>query len=237
AEQFREAVLGRDGQAAEGQVHDGAGADAIRLARDRGRRHPRSQGAAVRGGQAAARSADAGTAARSLFQGPAKQGRNLEHVSSGRGAGRRCAGCRVRGQAATPALFSRAGSPSVTGNCSGSMLFLRGAGHASRARLAPELIVFHARTEPKRIEESMAFIRHPKDVFAGLLFIAFGIAAIVIGSGYALGTAARMGPGYFPRILGLLLIVLGLALALRALRISGPPIPVFKWRPLLVVLG
>ena len=55
----------------------------------------------------------------------------------------------------------------------------------------------------------MAFIRHPKDFFAGLLFIAFGIAAIVIGSNYALGTAARMGPGYFPRILGILLIALG----------------------------
>ena len=83
----------------------------------------------------------------------------------------------------------------------------------------------------------MAFIRHPKDFFAGLLFIAFGIAAIVIGSRYALGTAARMGPGYFPRILGMLLIALGLALAVRALRISGSPIPDFKWRPLLIVLG
>ena len=83
----------------------------------------------------------------------------------------------------------------------------------------------------------MAFIRHPKDFFAGLLFVAFGIGAIVKGSEYALGTAARMGPGYFPRILGILLIVLGLVLALRALRISGPPIPAFKWRPLVIVLG
>ena len=83
----------------------------------------------------------------------------------------------------------------------------------------------------------MAFIRHPKDFFAGILFIAFGVAAIVIGSNYALGTAARMGPGYFPRILGLLLIALGLALALRALRLDGSPIPRFVWRPLVVVLG
>jgi hypothetical protein len=83
----------------------------------------------------------------------------------------------------------------------------------------------------------MAFIRHPKDFFAGLLFIAFGVAAIVIGSNYALGTAARMGPGYFPRILGLLLIALGLALSVRALRLDGPPVPRFVWRPLLVVLG
>ena len=84
----------------------------------------------------------------------------------------------------------------------------------------------------------MAFIRHPKDFFAGMLFVAFGIAAIVIGSSYTLGTAARMGPGYFPRILGILLIVLGSALALRALRLDGPPLPGWKWRPtLIVVLG
>jgi len=83
----------------------------------------------------------------------------------------------------------------------------------------------------------MAFIRHPKDFFAGLLFIAFGIAAIAIGSHYTLGTAARMGPGYFPRILGILLIGMGLALSLRSLRLSGPKVPAFKWRPLVIVLG
>jgi hypothetical protein len=82
----------------------------------------------------------------------------------------------------------------------------------------------------------VACIRHPKDFFAGLLFVAFGALAIVVGSNYTLGTAARMGPGYFPRILGGLLIVLGLALALRALRLSGPPLPGWQWRPVLVVL-
>ena len=83
----------------------------------------------------------------------------------------------------------------------------------------------------------MAFIRHPKDFYAGLLFIAFGVAAIVIGSNYALGTAARMGPGYFPRILGILLVTLGAILALRATRLQGTPVAAFKWRPTLVVLG
>ena len=83
----------------------------------------------------------------------------------------------------------------------------------------------------------MALIRHPKDFYAGLLFIAFGVAAILIGSNYALGTAARMGPGYFPRILGILLLVLGAVLVLRALRIQGAAVARFKWRPTLVVLG
>jgi hypothetical protein len=87
------------------------------------------------------------------------------------------------------------------------------------------------------MEARMAIIRHPKDFLAGLLFIAFGIAAIVIGSNYTLGTAARMGPGYFPRILGGLLVVLGLAIALRGLRLNGPPLPRWHWKPVVVVLG
>jgi len=83
----------------------------------------------------------------------------------------------------------------------------------------------------------VARIRNPKDFWAGVLFILVGAAAIVLGSRYNLGTAARMGPGYFPRILGMLLILLGGILALRALRLQGAPIPAFKWRPTLVVLG
>ena len=83
----------------------------------------------------------------------------------------------------------------------------------------------------------MAVIRHPKDFYSGILFIATGVGAIVIGSNYTLGTAARMGPGYFPRILGIMLITLGAVLALRALRLQGDPIPAFKWRPTLIVLG
>ena len=83
----------------------------------------------------------------------------------------------------------------------------------------------------------MAAIRHPRDFWSGIIFVAIGIATIVLSSKYSLGTAARMGPGYFPRILGILMIVLGLVLALRGLRTQGAPIPPWKWRPTLVVLG
>jgi len=83
----------------------------------------------------------------------------------------------------------------------------------------------------------MSVIRHPKDFFAGLIFVAFGVGAVVLGSAYPLGTAARMGPGYFPRILGIMLIVLGAALALRGLRLQGSPLPGWKWRPTLIVIG
>ena len=83
----------------------------------------------------------------------------------------------------------------------------------------------------------MAKIRHPKDFAAGVMFIVFGVAAIGIGAGYPLGVAARMGPGYFPRILGILLIGFGIALAARALRSNGAKITLESPRPLLIVLG
>jgi hypothetical protein len=80
-------------------------------------------------------------------------------------------------------------------------------------------------------------IRNPKDFWAGVLFIAFGAAAVILGSRYNLGTAARMGPGYFPRILGMLLVALGAIIALRGLRTDGAAITAWRWRPTLVVLG
>jgi hypothetical protein len=83
----------------------------------------------------------------------------------------------------------------------------------------------------------MGFVRHPKDFAAGLLFIAFGVAAIVIGSYYPLGTAARMGPGYFPRLLGILLTALGAIIALRGLKLGGKPIAFGSLKPMVIVLG
>jgi hypothetical protein len=83
----------------------------------------------------------------------------------------------------------------------------------------------------------MARIRQPKDFAAGLMFVAFGIAAIAIGAGYPLGVAARMGPGYFPRILGILLIAFGSILMFRAMRLDGAKITLESPRPLLIVLG
>lgn len=57
-----------------------------------------------------------------------------------------------------------------------------------------------------------------KDVWAGLLLIAVGAAAIVVARDYAFGTALRMGPGYFPVMLGVLLILFGLAILAAGLR-------------------
>ena len=83
----------------------------------------------------------------------------------------------------------------------------------------------------------MTFIKNPTDFWAGVLDLAVGATAITIALNYPSGTAGRMGPGYFPRALGILLIALGLVLTLRALRLQGaaPTFPSFK--PLLVVIG
>jgi len=83
----------------------------------------------------------------------------------------------------------------------------------------------------------MPSIRNPKDFWAGVLFVAIGIATFAYAARYALGTAARMGPGYFPRILGLLLMVLGAIVALRALYVPGSRVPRFHWRPIVIVHG
>jgi uncharacterized membrane protein YjgN (DUF898 family) len=79
-------------------------------------------------------------------------------------------------------------------------------------------------------------IRNPKDLAAGLLFMAFGLAAVVISASYAAGTASRMGPGYLPRALGVLLLVFGTFLALRGLRPASDPSSRWNVRPLFTVL-
>jgi len=83
----------------------------------------------------------------------------------------------------------------------------------------------------------MPLIRHPKDFGAGVMFAGIGLAAIAIGSSYPVGTAARMGPGYFPRGLGILLIVLGAILVLTSLRSHGSRIQMGDIKPLGIVLA
>jgi len=82
----------------------------------------------------------------------------------------------------------------------------------------------------------MWLVRNPKDFLAGLLFMAFGVAALVIGWSYPLGTISRMGPGYFPRILAVLLIGLGGLLSLRGFRPGEEPCPRWHGKPLGIVL-
>lgn len=74
-----------------------------------------------------------------------------------------------------------------------------------------------------------------KDFYAGLIFILFGIFAILEARRYKLGTAASMGPGYFPRILGGTLILFGLILFIRSLWLSDESLKSLALRPLFLV--
>ena len=80
-------------------------------------------------------------------------------------------------------------------------------------------------------------IRDPQDFWAGLMFMGSGGAAMFFARNYAYGSAEKMGPGYFPTVLGGILIALGLIIALRALVFAGLAVGRFHWKPLLLVLG
>ena len=82
-----------------------------------------------------------------------------------------------------------------------------------------------------------ARIRSVTDFLAGLMFFGFGAAAILIGRDYPMGSAMRMGPGYFPAILGALLVLLGLAILVRALVGAAAPPPSFSFKSLAVILA
>lgn len=56
-----------------------------------------------------------------------------------------------------------------------------------------------------------------KDVGAGAVFVAFGLAFAITASTYEIGSALAMGPGFFPLMLGVILVVLGLLIVLKGL--------------------
>ena len=81
-------------------------------------------------------------------------------------------------------------------------------------------------------------IKSPKDFWAGLMFVGFGLFfAVWASSFYQLGTSLRMGPGYFPAVLGGLLALLGLVILGRSLSLQGAKVASFHFRPLIMVLG
>jgi len=79
-------------------------------------------------------------------------------------------------------------------------------------------------------------IKSPKDFWAGLMFIGFGLFFVIWALiHYQMGTAVRMGPAYFPAVLGGLLAVLGFFVLLGSFAIEGPPVPQFSYRPLILI--
>lgn len=74
-----------------------------------------------------------------------------------------------------------------------------------------------------------------QDTALGALFVVVGLAALVMALGYPIGTADRMGPGYFPVIISTLLGLTGVAILIRARLASTESIWPARWTPLVIV--
>lgn len=80
-------------------------------------------------------------------------------------------------------------------------------------------------------------IKHPKDFYAGLMYFSVGAAAVLIARAYTLGSAVRMGPGYFPMVLAILLMLVGAASIIRSFLHRGEAVSAFAWREIGLVIG
>jgi len=82
----------------------------------------------------------------------------------------------------------------------------------------------------------MLGVKSPRDFGSALVFLFIGFSGIYFGSDLTYGTAGRMGPGYFPFILSVLIIAIGVGVGIRSLMVEGPPVEAPKLRPLFFVL-
>lgn len=83
-------------------------------------------------------------------------------------------------------------------------------------------------------------IKSQKDFWSGLMFMAAGIAFAWGATNYTIGEGARMGPGYFPLVLGVLLTLIGLFVVFEAMVVEtedGEPIGSFAWKPLFFIIA
>jgi hypothetical protein len=78
-------------------------------------------------------------------------------------------------------------------------------------------------------------IRAPKDFWSGLMFCGFAAVAMLAARGYSLGTVGKMGPGYFPLLLGAVLAGLGGILIGRSLVFDGEPMARLHVLPIAVI--
>ena len=78
-------------------------------------------------------------------------------------------------------------------------------------------------------------MRSNQDLLAGVLFLLIGLGAVAGARDYEMGTAMRMGPAYFPTVLGRILYGFGAFLLLRGIARGGGAAVTWGWRPLAFV--
>jgi putative tricarboxylic transport membrane protein len=81
-----------------------------------------------------------------------------------------------------------------------------------------------------------SFVKSPKDFICGALLIAIAVVFAYGALDLPMGTAFRMGPGYFPMLLCGLLAVLGTGILLNGIWLEGAPIRNFAWRGLINIV-
>jgi len=82
-------------------------------------------------------------------------------------------------------------------------------------------------------------IRSKQDFWSGVMFVVIGVFFSMVATNYQMGTAARMGPGYFPFWLGVVLALLGAVVALGALspKATETQVDKFDFRILAIIIG
>jgi hypothetical protein len=83
-------------------------------------------------------------------------------------------------------------------------------------------------------------IKSQKDFFSGLMFTVVGVAFAWGATTYTVGTGARMGPGYFPLMLGILMALIGLGIMFSGLTVEttdGEKIGKWAWKQVVFILG
>jgi putative tricarboxylic transport membrane protein len=83
----------------------------------------------------------------------------------------------------------------------------------------------------------ISLIRSTKDFWSGLIYIFFGLSAVLIARDYGMGAALKMGAAYFPTLLGSLLIIIGAISVIRGFVIRGAPVGAFAIKGLLMIVG
>ena len=82
-------------------------------------------------------------------------------------------------------------------------------------------------------------IRNQRDFGAGIMYMVIGLFFAIITTQYQMGTAAKMGPGYFPFYLGILMTLLGLLVLVKSFSATAAieKIPKFNWRIIAQITG
>jgi hypothetical protein len=78
-------------------------------------------------------------------------------------------------------------------------------------------------------------LRNNRDFLAGLLFMVLGGLAVALARDFPMGTTMRMGPGYFPTTLGIILFLFGAYVLGRGVRSRVPVSGAWGWRPLALI--